>query len=536
MSKTTETTVTTPSLTLSPAWLALVAHQRVMGAVHLRELFAGDAGRFGRFSLQIDNIFLDYSKHRINDETLKLLLALARQAKVSDWIARLFAGDLVNNTENRAALHMALRSDHAIFPEQCDVMPAVREVRQRMAVFATALRKGQLLGATGKPIRDIVNLGVGGSDLGPRMAVRALRPYTGAAMGGNDIRVHFVSNVDPSDLDAVLTGLAPATTLFIIASKTFTTVETLTNARRARAWLATSLGDTAALSAHLAAVSAATEKAAAFGVMPERTFPMWDWVGGRYSLWSAVGLPIAIAAGPAAFEALLKGARDVDAHFTTAPLDRNMPVLMALLSLWYSAFFGAQTHAVLPYSEDLREFPDYLQQLQMESNGKRVNRDGLPVNYPTSPVLWGGAGTVSQHSFHQLLLQGRHLIPVDFVIPIRCAKDGDADAQRLLVANALAQGAALMGGVSATNPHHSSPGNGPSSTLMIERLTPQALGALIALYEHKVFVESILLNINPFDQWGVELGKTLARAIEHGEPGDLDPSTLALVERTRIPE
>jgi glucose-6-phosphate isomerase len=516
----------------SPAWKALTTHQRDMATHHLRELFAADPERVQRCAIGLDGLFLDYSKHRITVETHRLLLALAQQADVPGWINGLFAGEKVNNTENRAAMHMALRSDADTFsvgPER-NVMPLVHETRARMLAFAAALRDGRIKGVTGKAIRSVVNLGVGGSDLGPRMAVRALRTCAPA-----DLRVRFAANADPADLDAALEGLDPATTLFIVASKTFTTVETMSNARRARIWLAAALGDTPGLAAHFTAVTAATDKAAAFGITPEQIFPMWNWVGGRYSIWSAVGLPIAIAAGPQAFEAMLEGGHIMDRHFREAPLERNMPATMALLSVWYAAFFGAETSAVLPYSEDLRELPAYLQQLQMESNGKRVNRDGQGVDYPTSPVLWGTAGTVSQHSFHQLLLQGTHLVPVDFIVPIRAATDGstaeDGNAQRMLVANALAQGAALMAGSPFSDPHRASPGNGPSSTLLMDQLTPRTLGMLVALYEHKVFVEGVLLGINSFDQWGVELGKALAKAIQDGEPGTLDPSTRALMAR-----
>ena len=518
------------NLTSSPAWLALATHQREIASQHMSDLFAADSGRIQRCAIDLDGLFLDYSKHRITAETHGLLLALAQQADVPVWITRLFSGDKVNNTEARPALHMALRSDAALFPAAPgrDVMPAVREARGRMLAFATALREGGVAGVNGKAIRNVVNLGVGGSDLGPRMAVRALR-----AFAHPDMRLRFVANADPADLDAALQGLDPAETLFIVASKTFTTVETMSNAHRARAWLTAALGDSPRVSSHFAAVTAATDKAGAFGIAPERLFPMWDWVGGRYSLWSSVGLPIAIAAGTQAFEALLAGGRAMDDHFRAAPLDRNMPVTMALLSVWYSAFFGAETSAILPYSEDLRELPTYLQQLQMESNGKRVNRNGIGVDYPTSPVLWGTAGSVSQHSFHQLLLQGTHLVPVDFIVPIHAAVSGagEVEAQHTLVANALAQGAALMTGAAATDPHRASPGNKPSSTLLMDRLTPRTLGMLIAMYEHKVFVEGVLLDINPFDQWGVELGKNLAKAIQNREPGALDPSTRALMAR-----
>jgi len=516
----------------SPAWKALNVHQQGMASRHMRDLFAADPDRVKRCAIELDGLFLDYSKHRITAETHRLLLALADQVDLSGWINRLFAGEMVNNTERRPALHMALRSDAAAFPAapEQNVMPMVGDARGRIRTFAAALRDGRIKGSTGKPIRSVVNLGVGGSDLGPRMAVRALRAYE-----HEDLCMRFASNADPADLDAALDKLDPATTLFIVASKTFTTVETISSAERARAWLAATLGDTSGLATHFTAVTAATEKAFAFGVSPEHIFPMWDWVGGRYSMWSAVGLPIAIAAGPQAFEAMLEGGNLMDRHFREAPLARNMPVTMALLSIWYTAFFGAETSVVLPYSEDLREFPAYLQQLQMESNGKRVSREGLEVDYPTSPVLWGSAGTVSQHSFHQLLLQGTHLVPVDFIVPILAATAAgsakDDNAQRRLVANALAQGAALMSGSHSSDPHRASPGNGPSSTLLIDQLTPRTLGMLVALYEHKVFAEGVLLAINSFDQWGVELGKTLAKAIEDGKPGALDSSTRALIAR-----
>jgi len=519
-------------LVSSPAWKALAVHQHDLASCHMRELFAADPERVQRCAIELEGLFLDYSKHRVTAETHHLLLALANHADVPGWINRLFAGHEVNNTENRPALHMALRSGSATFPAApaVNVMPLVYEVRGRIQAFASAIREGQIKGCTGKPICSVVNLGVGGSDLGPRMAVRALRTYA-----HEDLQVRFASNADPADLDAALDKLDPATTLFIVTSKTFTTVETISNAERARAWLVATLGDTPALSTHFTAVTAATEKAIAFGINPGHIFPMWDWVGGRYSMWSAVGLPIAIAAGPKAFEAMLDGGRLMDRHFRDTSLERNMPVTMALLSVWYTAFFGAETSAVLPYSEDLRELPAYLQQLQMESNGKRVSRDGLKLDYPTSPVLWGTSGTVSQHSFHQLLLQGTHLVPVDFIVPIRAATvaDSAADdlAHRRLVANALAQGAALMSGSPSSDPHRASPGNGPSSTLLMEQLTPRTLGMLVALYEHKVFVEGVLLGINSFDQWGVELGKTLAKAIEDGKPGALDTSTRALMAR-----
>ncbi len=521
-----------PNLIQSPAWQALLAHHRDTGQVHLRDLFAADPARASRLRIELDGLLLDYSKHRISNETLKLLLTLAKQQDIEGWRTRLFAGDKVNNTEDRPALHMALRSQAERFPQSVDVMPQVREVRQRMRSFAENMLAGRMQGASGKTLRQVVNLGVGGSDLGPRMAVSALRPLL-----QSQVRVHFVSNADPADLDAVLAGLDPAETLFIVASKTFTTVETLSNARRARAWLLAGLGAGAEahLGMHFAAATAAPDKATAFGIAASHVFPMWDWVGGRYSLWSAVGLPVAIAAGPDAFEEMLEGAHSMDEHFLQAPAEANLPVLMAMLSVWYVCFFGAQSHAVLAYSEDLRLLPDYLQQLQMESNGKRVDRTGSPLEHPSSAILWGGSGTVTQHSFHQLLLQGTHLVPVDFIVPVQAALKGsveDQAAQQMLVANALAQGAALMSGSDLLGEMDSpriSPGNRPSSTLLIRRLTPRTLGQLVALYEHKVFAEACLLGINPFDQWGVELGKVLARAIEKGEMATLDASTRALV-------
>ena len=519
-------------LTQSPAWQALAAHRGKIAPKSLRELFAADPSRTQRFSLEMDELFLDYSKHLIDAETMQLLCALALQAEVPAWIARMFAGDPVNNTEKRAALHAALRSNDSFFPEAGDVMPAVRAARDQMRRFADQARRGALIGARGRPIRDFVNIGIGGSHLGPSMLVRALRAYRRSGIG-----VHFVANIDPADLDAALAGLNPDTTLFIVASKTFTTAETLENARRARAWLAESIGETAELSRHFAAVTANPAGPAALGIPPERVFPMWDWVGGRYSVWSAVGLPVALAIGMEAFEELLEGARAMDQHFRTAAPERNAPVILALLDVWYVNFLGAQSHAVLPYSEDLREFPAYLQQLEMESNGKRVDREGRGIDYATAPVIWGSTGTPSQHSFHQMLHQGTHLVPVDFIVFAHGASSPGAEAA--LAANALAQSAALaFGNLLPGALHKALPGNRPSSVLLFRRLTPRALGELIALYEHKVFTEGIIWNLNSFDQWGVEYGKDLARALLARLAGGqddagLDPSTRALLQRLR---
>jgi len=519
-------------LTRSPAWQALITQQQRIAPLSLHELFAADATRVERLSLEFGEILLDYSKHRIDAESLRGLLALAGQAQVPAWIRRMFNGDPINNTEDRAVLHVALRSDQATFPAGRDVMPAVRASRGRMRRFVEEVHRGALTGATGRRITDVVNIGIGGSDLGPRMLVRALRRFH---QGG--LRLHFAANIDPADLDATLTGLAPETTLFVVASKTFTTAETLENAARARAWLQGALGNSADLSRHFAAATANASGAAAMDIAPERIFPLWDWVGGRYSVWSPADLSLALAIGMDGFEELLEGARAMDTHFHTAPLESNLPVVLALLEVWYVNFFGAQSHAVLPYSEDLRDFPVYLQQLEMESNGKRVDRDGDAVDYATAPVTWGAAGTSSQHSFHQMLHQGTHLVPVDFIV-FKDA-DGSAPAHAALVANALAQSAALAFGHPVPEmPHKALPGNRPSSLLLLKRLTPRALGQLIALYEHKVFVEGIVWNLNSFDQWGVEFGKQLARTLlprllEGGDAVDLDPSTLALLKRLR---
>jgi len=522
------------ALTRSPAWQALAAHQKKLAAAPIAALFAADPSRAKTFAIESGEILLDYSKHCVDAESLRLLAALAERAHLPHWIEKMFSGDPVNSTEGRAALHVALRAREASFPAGRDVMAEVRAARERMRGFAGEAHGGALKGASGRTITDVVNIGIGGSDLGPRMLTRALRVFhkTGP-------RLHFVSNIDPADFDAALAGLAPETTLFIVASKTFTTAETLANAARARTWLEAALGKTADLSRHFAAVTANIAGATALGVPRERVFPMWDWVGGRYSVWSAVGLPVALAAGMDAFEELLEGARSMDAHFRSAPLERNLPVVLALLEIWYVNFFGAQSRAVIPYSEDLRELPAYLQQLEMESNGKRVDRDGNEVDYATAPVVWGAAGTASQHSFHQLLHQGTRLVPVDFIV---AGQPHPTTAQTELAANALAQAAAMAFGNPAPGaPHKALPGNRPSSMIVLRRLAPRALGELIAMYEHKVFVEGIVWNVNSFDQWGVEHGKTLARTLtplllDGGHSAALDSSTRALLARLRKPD
>jgi glucose-6-phosphate isomerase len=504
------------ALTRSPAWKALAAHHGRIAASTLSALFAADPSRAKAFTLETGEILLDYSKHRVDAEAMRLLAALATRARVPEWIERMLAGDPINSTEERAVLHVALRAT--------DPRAEVRDTLARVRRFVGEIRGDAR-------VTDVVNIGIGGSDLGPRMLTRALRRLHTAGP-----RLHFVSNIDPADLDAALAGLNPATTFFIVASKSFTTAETLENAGRAREWLAAALGKSADLSGHFAAVTANTGAAGAMGVPPERVFPMWDWVGGRYSVWSAVGLPVALSAGMDAFDELLEGAHAMDAHFRTEPIERNIPAVLALLEIWYVNFFGAQTRAVIPYCEDLRDLPAYLQQLEMESNGKRVDRQGNEVDYDTAPVVWGATGTPSQHSFHQLLHQGTRLVPVDFIL---ARESNPSSAQRALAANALAQAGALAFGNSTPGTaHRTLPGNRPSSTIILKHLAPRTLGQLIAMYEHKVFVEGIIWNINSFDQWGVEHGKTLARTLaplllEDVRSAGLDSSTLALLARLR---
>jgi glucose-6-phosphate isomerase len=512
-------------LTLSPAWKALQSHHAAMTDVHMRDLFARDSERAQEFRLQAGALLLDYAKHRVTGVTLALLIDLARQAEVERWRARMFAGEHINNSEDRAVLHVALRSGLKMFPAGGDVMPLVRAAKERMRAFSDAVRSERLLGHGGKPMRTVINIGIGGSDLGPRMLVRALRRHADAPQS-----FAFVANADPDDLARALAQARPETTLFVVASKTFTTAETLGNANLAKSWLTRALGSETAVKRHFVAVTANTEAAAAFGIAPELCFPLWDWVGGRYSVWGSVGLPVAIAIGMDRFEELLAGARSMDEHFLAAPLDANMPVLLALLGIWYANFFGAKTHAILPYAEALRELPAYLQQLEMESNGKSVDRDGQAVNYATVPVIWGSVGTNSQHAYHQMLHQGTHLVPCDFLVPV--AGTGAA------AENALAQAAALMAGKDAAEPHRRFDGNRPSSTLMFKALDPHTLGQLLALYEHKVFVQGIIWNINSFDQWGVELGKDIARTLSAQPAGGaavpgLDASTNAMLQRLR---
>jgi len=508
-------------LTARPAWKALATHYKKIQPLHLRKLFADDPKRGERMTMEAAGIFLDYSKNRITDQTIQLLLRLANESGLRNRIDAMFAGDTINITENRAVLHVALRAPRnaTILLDGKNVVPDVHAVLDKMSAFVERVRSGEWKGHTGKRIRNIVNIGIGGSDLGPVMAYEALRHYSDRSM-----TFRFVSNVDGIDLVEATRDLNPAETLFIISSKTFTTMETMTNAQSAREWLLAGLGGNAkAVAKHFVAVSTNAEKVAAFGIDTTNMFGFWDWVGGRYSMDSAIGLSTMIAVGPENFRAMLNGFHQMDKHFRTAPLERNLPVLMGLLSVWYTDFFGAQTVAVLPYENYLKRFPAYLQQLTMESNGKSVTLDGDRVRYDTSPIYWGEPGTNGQHSFYQLIHQGTRLIPCDFIAfnnsltPLGRHHD-------ILLANVFAQAEALAfgktpaevkaeGTAAALVPHRVFEGNRPSNTIMAERLTPEILGTLVALYEHSVFTQGVIWNINPFDQWGVELGKALAQAI-----------------------
>ena len=517
------------SLTEQPAWQALSSHRKQFDDTHMRDLFDNDESRAEKYSLQFDSIFLDYSKNLITDETLGLLMQLARETKVESLRDRMFNGEAINLTEQRAALHIALRNrrNEKILVDGIDVMPEVNAVLEKMARFSDSVRDGTWTGYTGKRIKDVVNIGIGGSDLGPLMACEALRAYQ-----QDGLNLHFVSNVDGTHISEVLKRLDAETTLFIIASKTFTTQETLTNAHTARDWFMHQVGDESAIAGHFVAVSTNTDKVAEFGIDTNNMFEFWDWVGGRYSLCSAIGLPIAIAIGMDQFEAMLAGAHAMDQHFLNSELELNMPVMLALLGLWYHNFFGAESYAIEPYDQYLHRFPAYLQQLDMESNGKSVTRDSQYItDYSTGPILWGEPGTNGQHAFFQLLHQGKRMVPADFLAPIN-SHNPLGDHHTLLLANCLAQTEALMKGkteaeartelegeglsgnaLEALLPHKVFPGNHPTNTILFDKLDPHTLGALIALYEHKVFVQGAIWNINSFDQWGVELGKQLAKTI-----------------------
>ncbi len=541
----TATGVETP-LTQLPAWKALEAHFETMRGKHLRELFASDPGRGTRLTAEAAGIYFDYSKHRVTDETLKLLLELAEQSGLRERRESMFTGEKINVTEKRAVLHTALRApkDAVIKVDGENVVPGVHEVLDRMADFSDRLRSGAWKGFTGKRIRNVINIGIGGSDLGPVMAYEALRHYS-----QRDMTFRFVSNVDGTDFAEATHDLDQEETLFIISSKTFTTLETMTNAQTAREWSLRKLKDEKAVAKHFVAVSTNEKEVTKFGIDTANMFGFWDWVGGRYSMDSAIGLSTMLAVGPENFRKMLAGFREMDEHFRTAPLEKNLPVLMGLLTVWYADFFGAETVAVLPYDQYLKRFPAYLQQLTMESNGKHVTLGGERVNYATGPIFWGEPGTNGQHSFYQLIHQGTRLIPCDF-IGFSKTLNPLGDHHDLLMANVFAQGEALALGKTAEQvkaegtpdwlvPHRVFEGNRPSSTILLAELTPEALGKLVALYEHSVFTQGVVWQIDSFDQWGVELGKVLAKKIigelegEGPAKGAHDSSTTALMERYR---
>ena len=524
------TDTTAQSLTRSPAWQALLGHRDSTGTADLLSLFRDKPDRANDFRLETDHLVVDFSRQKISDETLSLLQALAEQQQVKASIHDLITGARVNSTENRPALHTALRSEAAkLIVDNENIMGGVRGGLSSMANMVEAIHRGEIRGSGGKPFRTMINLGIGGSDLGPRLAVQALRPFR-----ENELNVRFVANIDYQDLDCSLAGADPETTLFILASKSFTTLETLTNARSAIDWL--QQGNCNDVFRHFIGVTAYPGAAVDFGILPDRILEFGAWVGGRYSLWSTIGLPIALSVGMESFIRMLAGARYMDEHFAGAPLVANIPVTLALIDIWNSNFLDAETLAVIPYDHGLSLLPDYLAQLMMESNGKNVTRGGMPVDCNTEMVIWGAAGTNAQHAFFQLLHQGTRNIPVEFLVGVN-SNAGHPDHQLKLLANCLAQGEALMlGRECRTNePWRHFPGNRPSTTILYDRLTPYVLGQLLALYEHRTFVQACLWDINAFDQWGVELGKDLAKVIidelENGILGDKhDPSTRRLLE------
>lgn len=536
-----------PTLTSRPQWQALTEHYGAIKGMHLRELFAADPQRGQQLTLEAEGLYLDYSKNRITAQTVELLVDLANACQLPDRINAMFAGEKINVTEDRAVLHTALRAPRgaSLQVDGVDVIPEVHAVLDKMTNFCTRVRSGKWLGQTGKPIRNIVNIGIGGSDLGPVMAYEALRHFS-----DRSLTMRFVSNVDATDFAEATADLDPAETLFIVASKTFTTMETMTNADTARQWLLSGVGgDRAAIAKHFVALSTNAEKVTEFGIDTQNMFEFWDWVGGRYSMESAIGLSTKLAIGPEAFQDMLVGFHSMDEHFRSAPLSQNLPCLMGLLSVWYSNFFGVETVAVLPYDQYLKRFPAYLQQLTMESNGKYVTVDGNQVDYATGMIYWGEPGTNGQHSFYQLIHQGTRLIPCDFIAFGR-SLNPLGEHQDILVANVLAQSEALAFGKTAEEvaadgtpawlvPHRVFQGNRPSNTLLAQQMSPRVLGQLVALYEHSVFVQSVIWNIDAFDQWGVELGKVLAKRIipelssTHTAELQHDSSTNSLIRRYR---
>lgn len=514
-------------LTKLASWKALQQHYKKVKKLHLRDLFAEDPKRFEKFSAKFNDILLDYSKNRVTSETMKLLFQLAREAKVKKWIEKMFSGEKINFTENRAALHVALRnrSNRPIHVDGADVMPAVRAELAKMKAFCEKVRSGEWKGYSGKEMTDVVNIGIGGSDLGPLMVCEALKPY------GSKLNVHFVSNVDGTHIAETLKKINPETTLFLIASKTFTTQETMTNAQTARAWFLKAASDESAVAKHFVALSTNSQAVVKFGIDESNMFRFWDWVGGRYSLWSAIGLSIALYVGFENFEELLQGAFEMDEHFRSAPFEKNLPVILALLGIWHNNFFGAETYAILPYDQYLHRFAAYFQQGDMESNGKRVARDGKVVSHQTGQIVWGEPGTNGQHAFYQLIHQGTKLVPCDFLAPA-ISHNPIGEHHAILLSNFFAQTEALMKGktekevrkeleaqgmkkkeIEKLLPHKVFEGNRPTNSILFKKLTPKTLGSLIAMYEHKIFVQSIIWQINAFDQWGVELGKELAKKI-----------------------
>ncbi|WP_215782341.1 glucose-6-phosphate isomerase [Paludibacterium sp. B53371] len=520
----------------SAAWARLHQHQRATRHMHMRQLFEADAHRFERFSIELDGLLLDYSKNRITERTLELLIDLTDAAELSGWMARMRSGERINVSEDRAVLHTALRlpRDARLEVDGKDVVAPLHAVLQRMRDFSERVRGGQWRGATGKAITDVVNLGIGGSDLGPLVVTEALAPYA-----SETLRIHYVSNVDGQHIARTLKPLDPQSTLFIVASKSFTTPETLLNAQAARRWLVGHLGE-AAVAQHFVAVSSNREAVTQFGIDAQHMFEFWDWVGGRFSVWSAIGLPVMLSVGFERFSEFLAGGHAMDRHFFEAPFVRNIPVILALLGIWYNTFYRAHTHAIMPYDHGLRRLPAHIQQLDMESNGKRVGRYGERLDFDTGPVIWGEEGVNSQHAFFQLLHQGTRLVPCDFIVPMN-SHDGCDQQHRVLVANCLAQTQALMHGkteaevlaeigdlpgdvIDMLMPQKLFPGNQPSNTIALDQLTPYTLGMLMAMYEHKVFVQGVIWGINSFDQWGVEYGKQLARVIlPQLDGGDADP-------------
>lgn len=545
------------TLTHYPVWQKLCQHEKTIASTHMRDLFANDPKRFEKYSLKFADLLLDYSKHRMNDETLPLLIQLAREADIENWRDRMFAGEKINITEDRAVLHTALRnrSNTPVYVDGHDVMPDVNAVLKQMRVFSDKVRNGEWKGYSGKRITDIINIGIGGSDLGPVMVCDALKPYASPALN-----IHFVSNIDGAHLMRALEKCNAETTLFIVASKTFTTQETMTNAHSARTWFLNMAKDEAHVAKHFVALSTNSKAVQDFGIDTANMFAFWDWVGGRYSLWSAIGLSIALYVGMDNFEDLLSGGHEMDNHFRTAPLEQNMPVIMALIGIWYNNFFHVDTHVILPYDQGMARFPAYMQQADMESNGKFICRDGSRVEYKTGPVIWGEAGTNGQHAFYQLIHQGTQMVPADFLMPVHShyaiGKHGYAH-HKILLANFLAQTQALMLGKTKEEaraelekqgmsgealekllPHKVFEGNRPTTSILFDKLTPNTLGKLIALYEHKIFVQGIMWNINSYDQWGVEYGKQIAQQILPQLTSDevvtnYDSSTNGLINHTK---